>query len=273
MRKVTKAELKSIQLAMLKYVDKICRENNIEYTLAGGSLIGAIRHGGFIPWDDDIDIELTRPNYEKLMRVLVENEGNEYSLIYYKVRETYLPFTKIFDNRTIYTSEIDNLNRGTGVFMDIFPMDILPDDLVERMRFKKEVTKRTISLTASNPHGFDFASASRRLYFWGKLILWMPKHLRYKGKYRELAEKLDLFMQKYLNTDNHFISYLYTGYKNAIFPKEIWDEYEDVQFENLTVRKLKDHDAYLSRQYGDYMKLPPKNEQVNHEYYKWFWKD
>ena len=59
---------------------------------------------------------------------------------------------------------------------------------------------------------------------------------------------------------------------NAIFPKKIWEEYEDVKFEHLISRKLKDHDAYLSRQYGDYMKLPPENERVNHEYYKWFWK-
>jgi lipopolysaccharide cholinephosphotransferase len=273
MREISEKELREIQLGMLEYVDKVCRENDIEYTLAGGSLIGAMRHGGYIPWDDDIDIELTRTNYEKLIAQLMDKLPDYYSLIYYKVHPAYLPFAKIYDNRTEYTSKIDTLNRGTGVFLDIFPMDILPDNEQERADFKKEFLKKAIQLTASNPNGLDFASASKKLYFWGKLVLWMPQHLKYKGQSRVLAEKLDDFMQKYAMSDNNLVSYLYTGYKNAIFPKEIWEEYEDVQFEHLTARKLKNHDAYLERQYGDYMQLPPENERVNHSYYHWYWKE
>lgn len=273
MKEITQEELREIQLDQLAYIDDICRANGIEYTLAGGSLIGAMRHGGYIPWDDDIDIELTRSNYERLIKILMEKLPDEkYALLHYKVREAYLPFAKIYDTRTTFESKIDNLNRGTGVFLDIFPMDILPNNEEERKHFKKEFLKKAVQLTASNPHGVDFASASKKLYFWGKLILWMPQHLKYRGRYRTLAEQLDLFMQKYNNTDNTLVSYLYTGYKNAIFPKKIWEEYEDVKFEHLISRKLKDHDAYLSRQYGNYMKLPPENERVNHEYYKWFWK-
>lgn len=274
MKEINQQEFRKLQLDQLEFIDRICRENGIDYTLAGGSLIGAIRHGGYIPWDDDIDIELTRPNYEHLISVLMSELPNEkYALLHYKVRETYLPFTKLYDTRTVFTSQVDNLNRGTGVFLDIFPMDILPDNETERVNFKKDFIKKAIQLTASNPHGLDFASSSKRIYLLGKLILWMPQHLRYYGKYRELAKKLDDFMRKYENTDNHLISYLYTGYKNAVFPKEIWEEYEDIQFENLTVRKLKDHDAYLRRQYGDYMKLPPENERENHSYYHWYWRD
>ena len=72
MKELTNEELRGIQLEQLKYIDRICRENGIEYTLAGGSLIGAIRHGGYIPWDDDIDIELTRPHYDHLISVLMD---------------------------------------------------------------------------------------------------------------------------------------------------------------------------------------------------------
>lgn len=273
MREVSKNELKEIQLDMLKYIDRICRDNNIEYTLAGGSLLGAIRHGGYIPWDDDIDIELTRENYETLMTILMKKLPNNYSLIYYKVREAYLPFAKIFDNRTTYTSKIDTLNRGTGVFLDIFPMDILPNDQSERENFKKEFKKRAISLTTSNPNGISYASASKMIYFLGKLVLWFPQHLKNSGNYFMLAKNLDDFMQKYNDTDNDLVSYLYTGYTNAIFPKKIWQSYEDVDFEGIKSRKLKDHDTYLKLQYGDYMKLPPENKRVNHSYYKWYWKD
>ena len=120
MKELTNEELRGIQLEQLKYIDRICRENGIEYTLAGGSLIGAIRHGGYIPWDDDIDIELTRPHYDHLISVLMDQLPNEkYALLHYKVRETYLPFAKLYDTRTSFTSKIDNLNRGTGVFLDI----------------------------------------------------------------------------------------------------------------------------------------------------------
>lgn len=272
MKELTQEELRKIQLAQLEYVDKICRENKIEYTLAGGSLIGAIRHGGYIPWDDDIDIELTRSNYDKLMEILMKDLPEKYSLIYYKVHEVYLPFAKLYDNRTAYTSKIDTLNRGTGVFLDIFPMDILPDDPSERELFKAEFQKLSLALNVSTTHGLDYASASKWYYFLGKAVLWLPTHLKNSGKYRILAENLDQLMSKYQNTENHELMYLKTGYKNAIFPKEIWEEYEDVKFENLVARKLVNHDAYLTQQYGDYMTLPPENERENHSYYHWYWK-
>ena len=270
---ITKDELRNIQLDMLRFVDSVCRKNNIEYSLAGGSLLGAIRHGGYIPWDDDIDIELTRSNYDQLLSALVNSLPTHYSLIYYKVSEAYLPFAKLYDNRTFFTSTLDRLHLGTGVFLDIFPMDILPDDDTKRAAFKKEFRKKAIQLTASNPRLTDYPSSVNRIYYLGKLVLWLPYHLKYSGKSRQLAASLDSYMQTYANTDNHLVSYLYTGYKNAIFPKEIWEEYEDVSFENLTVRKLKNHDTYLTLQYGDYMQLPPENKRITHSYYHWYWKE
>jgi lipopolysaccharide cholinephosphotransferase len=270
---LTQKELRDIQLSQLTYIDQVCRDKGIEYTLAGGSLIGAVRHGGYIPWDDDIDIELTRPNYEQLMAVLMEDLPEPFSLLYYKVHKVYLPFAKLYDHRTLFKSKTDTINRGTGVFLDIFPMDILPDDPREREKFKAEFNKKALALNVSTPYGLDYASASKRLYFIGKAILWLPAHLRYRGNYRRLAESLDDYMRTYEYTDNRDLMYLKTGYKTAIFPREIWQDYEDCRFEGLKVRKLKDHDSYLKRQYGDYMTLPPESERVNHAYYQWYWKE
>ncbi|PCS00104.1 LPS biosynthesis protein [Lactococcus fujiensis JCM 16395] len=257
---------------MTAYIDQICRENEIEYSLGGGSLLGSIRHKGYIPWDDDIDLMLIRPNYERLMSLLTEKLPEHYSIIYYKVRPTYLPFAKIYDNRTYFTSKLDNLNKGTGVFVDIFPMDALPDDNQKSDEFKKEIQESAIDLAASAP-GTVYASASKWYYFIGKLILWFPRHLRFAGKNRQIAEKVDQLMQKYENSDVKSIGYAYSGYKTEHFPREIFETYEDVQFENRKFRKIKDHNSYLNTLYGDYMQLPPENKRVNHSYYHWYWKE
>ncbi|GBG97258.1 LicD family protein [Lactococcus termiticola] len=273
MNKISSQELKKIQLDMLAFIDQTCRQEQINYSLGGGSLLGAVRHGGFIPWDDDIDLVLPRADYERLLERFMQELPDEYGLIYYKSRPTYLPFAKLYDKRTYFTSKLDNLNRGTGVFIDLFPMDVLPGDATERAKFKKEVAKAAIDLTSSNPTGLDYASATKPIYFIGKVLLWGPRHLKNKGKARYCAEKVDLLMQSYREKDTPYVGYAYSGYSGECFDKAIFEAYEDVAFEELTVRKLVNHDSYLKALYGDYMTLPPEDERVNHSYYQWFWKD
>lgn len=271
MKELTDKELRTLQLEMTSYIDGICRENEIEYSLGGGSLLGAIRHKGYIPWDDDIDLILTRANYEKLLSVLMENCPEHYSLIYYQVRPTYLPFAKLYDNRTYFTSKLDNLNKGTGVFVDLFPIDVMPENAEERDEFKKEIQQSAIKLASSAP-GLVYASASKWYYFLGKMILWFPRHLVNMGKNKKNAQEVDQQMQKYNATDEQLVGYVYSGYKTEYFKREIFDSYEDVVFEDYTFRKIKNHDGYLSMLYGDYMTLPPENKRVNHSYYHWYWK-
>lgn len=273
MKKLTNKELREIQLSMVTYIDKVCKKYAIDYSLGGGSLLGAIRHKGYIPWDDDIDLMLTRANYEQLISHLMEELPNQYSLIYYKVRETFLPFTKLYDNRTCFTSSLDTLNKGTGVFIDIFPMDVLPESAEERVIFKNQVRKKAIDLVTSNSRGLSYASASKWYYFLGKMILWLPSHLKNVGKNREIAEQVDSLMQKYRETAANGIGYVYSGYKTEYFPREIFDDYENVEFEKIQFRKIKNHDCYLSTLYGDYMQLPPEKKRKNHSYYKWYWKN
>ncbi len=272
MKKVTDEEARKLQMEMMHYLHEVCIENNIEYTLAGGSLLGAIRHGGYIPWDDDIDIELTRPNYDKLMQILMNTPHENYSLIYYKVSEAYLPFAKLYDNRTTYKSKVDTSNPEMGVFVDVFPMDLVPDELQELNEFKQKVRTEITNLAVTNPRGVAYASATKWKYFFGKLVLWFPRHLKYSGKNKEQAQNLDMMMQEYQNKPANKIMYLATGYKNAIFPKEIWEHYEDVAFEDTNFRKLVDHDTYLKLQYGDYMTPPAENKRHDHRFYQFYWK-
>jgi lipopolysaccharide cholinephosphotransferase len=272
MTPITEAEFRGVQLDVVSYIDRVARKHGIDYSVSGGTLLGAIRHKGYIPWDDDIDIMMTRPNYEKLMTVLMANIEAPYELIYYKHSEAYLPFAKVYDTRTVFKSKIDNLHRGTGIFVDIFPMDVLPKSEPEIQDFKSEIMKDSFTLAATNPRGLDYASASRWLYFFGKVILWLPKHLKYKGKGRQFAEALDQKMQQFKDTDNPYRGFTGSHYKKDIFPREMFDEYEDVLFEDRDLMKVKHHDTYLKQLFSDYMVLPPKSEQINHHYYKWYWK-
>lgn len=258
---------------MLKYIDQVCREYNIEYSLIGGSLLGAIRHKGFIPWDDDIDIMLTRPNYEMLMQVLMAKQEGNYSLYYYKSMPAYFPYAKLYDNRTLIESKYSRLVRGTGVFMDIFPYDIIPNNEQEYQAFRKKIFIETRKLASSASKGIDYASGPDLKNFLFALVAYLPWHIRYRGKYYKMATEMDRLMTKYNSTQNKEIAFTSSRYgSKERFSRDIFSKYENVFFEGLEVRKIQDHNAYLHQLFGDYMKLPPESERTNHSYYKFYWK-
>ncbi|WP_369947409.1 LicD family protein [Lactococcus taiwanensis] len=273
MKEISLEEMRQLQLEMLEYIDKVCRDNGIEYSLAGGSLLGVVRHQGFIPWDDDVDLMMTRDNYEKFVKVALNRGESNYSLSYYKERPAYFPYIKMYDHRTLLKSKVSNLVRGTGIFTDIFPIDILPDDEMEFKKFHRKVFLDTRRLAASNTRRFDYASGPDWKNVIFASIAYLPWHIKYYGKYKEISEKMDKFMSQYNNTDNKYSGFASSRYRTRErFPREIYNEYEDVIFENITVRKIVDHDTYLSKLYGDYMVIPKESEQVNHDYYKYEWK-
>lgn len=273
-RSVSKEDVSKKQLEILEFIDMTCRENNIEYSLIGGSLLGAIRHKGFIPWDDDIDVMLTRDNYNKLMEVIMLKNDNRFTLLYYKNVKAYMPFTKLCDNETLIESKTENLNRGTGIFVDIFPYDFLPNKAKERKSFRGEILNKARYLSASKRGKFDYATAGTKSLFLAKVILFLPLHLIFLGKEEKLAKGLDENMQSFKNSSSNYMGYILSRYREKeVFPKEIFEEYEDTQFENLKVRKIKNHDAYLVQLFGDYMVLPPENQREAHDYYKFYWKE
>ena len=122
-------KLQLVELDGLKYLDKICKENNIEYYLAFGTLLGAVRHKGFIPWDDDIDIAMTGENYLKLLEVMKKNENKKY---FFQTLETeknyYLMWSKLRINNTLFAKEEQLANKiNHGIFVDVFPLFEYPD--------------------------------------------------------------------------------------------------------------------------------------------------
>jgi lipopolysaccharide cholinephosphotransferase len=274
MKSINNQELRAIQLEIVAYIDKICREQGIAYSLAAGSLLGTVKYKGYIPWDDDIDLMLTRSNYERLMQALMAELPKHLGLLYYKVQPTYLPMAKLYDKRTAFESELETLHEGTGVFVDIFPLDDLPDDREEGEKFRLKVADEVKKLVSSHA-GFAYASAGNWPYFLGKLIFWLPTHFRYKGKTQAQAEKVDRLIQLYNGQENHYCNYIFSFQPKkhkGYFEKTIFDACEDTSFEGLTLRKIKNHGPYLSELYGNWQN-PPKHEKQHHSHFHWYWKD
>ena len=265
MKELTTEELKKVQLRILDYVDKFCRENNIEYSLAAGTLLGAVRHKGFIPWDDDIDIMMTRDEYnvftEKWFQTkqhpfVVTNEESGNSMGY--------PFGKVYDPNTVtYVGSIER----TGVFIDLFPMDKVIDQedyLYRRTTIHNLLKERIRALNWMRAKKGDFS-----LIKFIKALIEKPNNNFYE--YPKLINDL----AKSRNDEKGLWYYLmvFGTYSKEPTPTSVFEEYIDISFEDRVYRTISDYDTYLTNMYGDYMTPPPPEKRITHHVFKAYWKD
>lgn len=261
MNQVSLKDLQSAILEVLIEIKRICECNNIKYILYGGSCLGAIRHNGFIPWDDDADIAMPREDYE-LFKKLCLNGGlskNFYFQDYSKEREPHYnsPWIRIRKNNSLCVidyHEKDGFNH-LGVFVDVFPIDYLQNDN------KKYVIKRY--------KGFKRANRN----FVNKISL---RHSTLKSRFLHLM--LSPFSTQFLlfereramhgekTTPKACMFDFCSTYapKGALFPKDLFDELVNHKFEGVDFLIPKKYDEMLTIMYGDYMKLPPEEKRVAH---------
>lgn len=256
--------MKTIQLAILDEVDKFCRDNGITYFLTFGTLIGAVRHKGFIPWDDDIDIAMPRPDYERF----VNNFNRQSNASYYKVIDWLsspnygLPFAKVHDSRTVmheYLYKQDDF----GVYIDVFPIDGIERDkrqiprvsrLVKLLNTKKAVLGRGRALWKDCVIGC------------GKFLL-LPISKKFLiRRIEQIATSVDYDSAKEVACAVSFYS------EKDIVRKVAVDKTIDCTFEGKTYKIPEGYDEYLSNIYGDYMKLPPVEKRVTHYLFEAWWK-
>ena len=139
-------ELNKLQkelLSMMKEIDKICKENKIEYFILGGTFIGAVRHTGFIPWDDDIDIAMDRKNYDKFLNIVKEKLPSNMKLYHYKEEEAFAHWAKIVNTDFKIIEKYYNIEDEKYLFIDIFPFDNVPEAFIRKMFFKIEIYFKT----------------------------------------------------------------------------------------------------------------------------------
>lgn len=266
MKELTPIELKEVQLRMMDYVDSFCRLNGIEYTLASGTLLGAMRHGGFIPWDDDIDIHFLRSEYNRFIKQWNEKKENHpFELVSIESGNNMgYPFAKIHDPNTV--TYIGNIER-TGVFIDVFPIDYVldQDDLIERYsKIAKLYEQRTRCF-----NWMLVKSANKNVTFKQKFIAFLKKP---KASYNELAITIsDLAQSIHERTD--YVFEMVCGFigKNAV-PTKVYESYCDVPFEDRVYRRVNDYDTLLTKAYGDWRTPPPPEKRITHHSFKAYWR-
>ena len=274
MKELSINEIQEIGVEMLVYIDQICRKNDIEYSVYYGSLIGAERHQGYIPWDDDLDIVLTRPNYDRLIKILAKDKT--YLLLSLETRTEYrYPFAKLIDKRTcmktkqFYHSEDPEL----GVFVDIFPIDGFPADQAERKAFGERCMLYLDNMLATL--NASYAISKTRWKAYGKRVLYYPKYrkLLKQGNYAHWRSLLMDEIHKYPFEEAEICGYIeFIDEEWGIVPTDWFKEYEDIIFAGKKVRAIKDRKKFLTLRYGDYMELPPESERVTHHPYTFYWK-
>ncbi len=257
MRELSLAEVRSIQLSILKEVTDFCDEHAITYSLCGGTLLGAVRHQGYIPWDDDIDIMLPRPEYERLMTSFISE-----SLTLYNIStEGYdKPYAKISDNITRKVGT--NVNSyEIGINIDAFPIDGFPDSSILTFLHIKKITLWK-QMYAIKRIRFDKSRSSIR-----KFILIIIKSVLSFIPEKLILKVIIKMAKKYPFESSEHAGIAVWGYKEReVCPKPLFHKQIEVLFEGNYFKAWGDYNTYLSNIYGEYMKLPPVEERKSHDF-------
>lgn len=267
---VSISEQKTIMLDILDEVDKFCSQNNINYYLTYGTLLGAVRHKGFIPWDDDIDIVMSRGDFERFCNSF--NNGRKDSLRLISIDNTdgyYLLTAKVCDTRTLLIERVQNPVE-LGVYIDIFVNDYLSDDL-----------KAAKDLVHSNQRLFNLTKASiiadregRAKY--KQVLLQFLRLVTKIINIKKVLKRIEKQSRKYEKmTSSKYcgsVTSLYYGEKE-IMESKWWGKGEKLSFEGREFNVPSDYHSVLKTFYGDYMKLPPVEQRVTHHAYDVYWRD
>ncbi len=266
MKEMTLKEIQCVELDMMKEIHHFCVENKIRYTLAYGSLIGAIRHQGFIPWDDDIDIWMPRPDYERFNKYYRSQKG--FKLMSPYKDDNLFYFTKVYDDtRTHVEMKLKHHQGDLGVWIDIFPIDSVSDDMDQFLedyalirKTRKRINSMRLSYTLLNKRK-GFKRIKALLKFGVKRILY--------GSLNSLRKKHHAYCFHHVFGSTKRCSSLccvdaYKKNKPECFDVSDFSEYELADFETEKFYITKSYDRVLTNIYGDYMVIPPKEQQESH---------
>lgn len=260
MEKEVLHKVQAIQLEMAKDIKRVCEENGIRYFLYRGTFLGAVRHKGVIPWDDDMDFGMMRPDYEKFRKIAPEKLGKDYCFQDWNTDENYaLPFGKVRKRNTVFVEAKCARLPENGVYIDIYPLDYAPADEGERKALAKKLL-----------HLFRVKLMKSKYTPWmeEEKIIWKKRI----GYTLYQAAALFVSQKKLIGIYEGLVKAVPEGdtlYEQSALPiayyfdKSWVAEVQEYPYEDTTFAGPKDYDAFLSSLYGDYMQLPPEDKREN----------
>ena len=259
----TLRKVQLVQLEIVQEIKRVCEKNNIKFFLDSGSLLGAIRHKGFIPWDDDLDIGMLRDDYERFCNLAVFELDSRYVLQTWKTDNNYpLPFAKVRKKNTIYLERRARPLAENGIFVDVFPYDYAPNNEKDRQEMRQKLGRQFKCLLMQckwNPwiiHGRT--NWKIRLYYLKSQIL---------AIFKDRNELINEFIE--VTKSVGITDYVYAQTGSKYFPKKIFEQIIYVKFENTLMPVIAGYHEWLAIEYGDYMTPPPENKRHNmHEIYR-----
>lgn len=258
--------LQKTSLDIFKEFIKVCEDNNLCYFLSGGSLLGSVRHNGFIPWDDDIDVAMPRKDYEKLIEIARHILPSHLELEHYSIRDDKRPIThhvQIVDKRTSLTKDWTTNKNEISVWIDIFPLDGMPKN--KTIRILHFVHYYFWWLVMQVRWFKDNVDIMKERPFYQKLFINIIKHLPDISTKRLIwiLKKMDNIAKKYSFNNSDYVCSFHGSYKTKEIMKKKWyEETCKVQFENIICDAPKGYKNILKQHYGDYDIIPSEKDRT-----------
>lgn len=254
-------ELQKKEFELLKKFDDVCKQLDLKYFLVCGTALGAEKYGGFIPWDDDIDVGLLREDYEKFIMEAQKLFPNEFFIQNYKTDPKFpYPYSKLRNSNTTYIEKtVMNLDMNHGIYIDIFPLDGYPSKRIEKIKF--EIKKYIYKLQIACVYNGEFNIKT-------KLFFLIERLLGFQNKTRQIVAKLDKLYSQYSISESDLICN-HGNWQGKIeyAPKNQYGQGKFVQFEGLEVLIPEKIDEYLTQKYGKWKNELPEEQKVGHHYY------
>lgn len=258
-------EIKQIELQILIEFREVCNELGLRYYLSGGTLLGAIRHKGFIPWDDDIDLAMPRSDFNKLIEFSRNYQNDTYKFLFFSKTGGLLPYAKFVNVKTHIDAKYAEDEMQKHLWLDIMPMDGLPEDINEVIHIYKKAEYYRKIIGLCNAKLGEGKSAAKKL---AKYIL-KPLALIY-GKDRAISNLNKLAMKYNYDSTKYVgaVTWGLYGVSERMLKVEV-ERIVEITFENNKFSTFSCWDSYLKGLYKDYMQLPPVEKRINHEMIAW----
>lgn len=262
------------EMEIMQEIDRICKENDLQYYAAWGTLLGTIRHKGFIPWDDDIDIWMKRKDYNRFIEIIKKELDSTFCICHYSTLEQWDQyFLGITNGREINTNE-EHLKRFHGfpfvAGVDVFPLDYISDD-EEEMEIQKELIKIIYQIIKVSGKGRVCDEPEENQKVIKQIEELCNIHLNWEGCVaNELLKVCDTLYSLYNENDSHTLTEYYYFYENPQiqFPEEYFVQITEMDFEIMKMPVMKNYDEVLTILFGDYMTPVWGTQEHDYPFYK-----